>query len=678
MSNDEINDVDLQKALAQSAEEYGLPAQEYGTIRPENAVHFGPANQNATYEQGKWDLVHMPSVTSQEASQVPGAFDRRRESDTPAFLRPSATDMRLPSLLTIYHEIPLAREIFLDRDIVLSDYGYDKRWWEGDPINQVKPISKLRPESESDEIESQNKTLVYEVQRLMAFLDKTDRSYGSAEVLSNMNNVKKISALDIESKFLEAWKRLHEKQPVLDFMFSTALQPKSIDEDLEHDAGPEVSGDAEALEFHMLDLELPVQGSSEIQTLYELADYALWSTSGSAVSSSAYISHIGDIVAFRLRDTNNGKSIQVPMDWYPDRYLEENREAALKMRLRKEHVRENIKNISSLREKLTHSVLPNGHRVRIHDLFESCLMHDAERVTEDNSNNPPPQLVDVDNPAIPMVVDKMDISTELRKVMANIDIKLQALDKEKERAQSTLRELSRLYTDRSDPVHPPLHRYSLRGVSATKNTTFLLRQAEPDLIDMDLDQMEPRANGDQWWKITFTASNPKPAEVKKVTQSQVLEAIANECRSPILVYANEKALAEPVQPLTASLEHFVRTDNLEFGKEFRDTQSQTNSPRSPRKRNYDASSVDSQDIAERYVDPGVRWGSGGVSPKRADDKVHVSQREVNEEARPDGWGFDTSCPDGLPSLTQDVIMGVHPSDLIDTSISDHEKPEESP
>lgn len=42
--------------------------------------------------------------------------------------------------------------------------------------------------------------------------------------------------------------------------------------------------------------------------------------------------------------------------------------------------------------------------------------------------------------------------------------------------------------------------------------------------------------------------------IQKVAQTQVLEAIANDSTSPILIYASERALAEPVRPLPDPLE----------------------------------------------------------------------------------------------------------------------------
>lgn len=89
-----------------------------------------------------------------------------------------------------------------------------------------------------------------------------------------------------------------------------------------------------------------------------------------------------------------------------------------------------------------------------------------------------------------------------------------ALNLEKEKAKDLLRRLSRLYTEASsDPTEPPNHKYTLRGVSTTKSTTYIRRKAEIDLIDMGLDNDGLSSNDDQWWKIEYASSGTNPVTV---------------------------------------------------------------------------------------------------------------------------------------------------------------------
>jgi hypothetical protein len=95
---------------------------------------------------------------------------------------------------------------------------------------------------------------------------------------------------------------------------------------------------------------------------------------------------------------------------------------------------------------------------------------------------------------------------------ADIDL---ALNEEKEKALETMRKLSKLYTSQSNnPDAPKLTKYTLRGVSTTKSTTYICRRAEPDLIDMDLDSDGPKEQGDQWWKINYATSGSNPVTVE--------------------------------------------------------------------------------------------------------------------------------------------------------------------
>lgn len=149
-----------------------------------------------------------------------------------------------------------------------------------------------------------------------------------------------------------------------------------------------------------------------------------------------------------------------------------------------------------------------------------------------------------------------------------------ALNEEKEKSIEALRKLSTMYTDPTSEVDsnaPKFHRYSLRGVSTTKNTFYLCKRAEPDLIDMDLDDDEPKSNRDQWWRIHFASSGPNPVTVEvgifltrsmdldadprqKTTEEKVLEAAKTESKNMLLVYASEKAMDFEVKPLPASLQ----------------------------------------------------------------------------------------------------------------------------
>jgi len=123
-------------------------------------------------------LIH--EIASESKEYVPDAepAERVRQQGEPVFLKPLPQGDFLPSLVTILQTIPSCREIFFDVTH-LGDYGYNSHWWEGDQINI--PRESL-PQSD----ETVNHSLLYEVQRLMAFLEGSQRSYGSADALAQL------------------------------------------------------------------------------------------------------------------------------------------------------------------------------------------------------------------------------------------------------------------------------------------------------------------------------------------------------------------------------------------------------------------------------------------------------------------------------------------------------------
>jgi hypothetical protein len=418
MTADELTDVHLQRALAESAQEAGLPPQESGIVNT-NMVHFGPAIRN-NYVDSQWAMIPVSTGTTQDVLPDPDPEDRKREPDTPAFLKPSVHGHRLASILTIFHEIPLAREIFLERNELLPGYGHDPDWWSGKAIGYKNTTGFSNGDSTNGSLSRDERELVHEIQRTMAFLDRTERSYGSADILANLEIVRGAQCQDVETKFFEAWKYTHEDMPTLGSIFSQGFQPKDVesDEDSEN----------RCKDFAILDLNLPnTDDTGELETLYDISDKALWALSGLNVASSAYLTHVGDIITFRLIGTKSSRCVKIPEVWYPDRYLEGSREASLEMRKRKATVRGRMNKIFALENKLKYYTLPGGKTVRTQDLFNASMMHDAELITENNVNGFGTLSVDTEMDSQPRVSDKLDLTLELQRVMASVDKKLEGI-----------------------------------------------------------------------------------------------------------------------------------------------------------------------------------------------------------------------------------------------------------
>lgn len=373
---------------------------------------FGPANR-PSYDDDQWAMVRGNSY-AQEVLPDPDPADRKRKADEPAFLKPSIKETRLASILTIYHEIPLARQVLMNPDNLVTDYGYDAEWWTGKQIGLPSP--NWTGETSWDVASPQDiDDFMREIQRLMAFLTGTERAYGSVDALIKMPALTIQGAADVETQFFEAWCdacRRSNQEHSIPLLFTTAVQP---------DAGRPA---LQEKHFAILDLDIPHPDNVEDEkdTIYDLADEALWEVSGFEVEESAYLDTLAEVVAFRLvsRAANNTDSrVRIPATWYPDRYLKENREEALKMRQKQAEIKAEIENIRLKERKLTHFRLSPGKTVKVKDLFAASMRHDANLV----ENNQP----DGDEDHYHGNASKessVNISEELEKVMKSIDSKL--------------------------------------------------------------------------------------------------------------------------------------------------------------------------------------------------------------------------------------------------------------
>jgi hypothetical protein len=405
------DDTELQRAIEESRVSAGLPPQESG-VTSTDRVHFGPATRNQ-YEEEKWGMVTVGKSSAQEILLDPEPTARKRDLNVPAFLKPSVENNRLGALFTIYHEIPLLREVFMNRSDVQQSYGFDSEWWTGKAID-VPYISGSEPDESQD--------LIYEIQRLMAFLDKTDRSYGSADVLANLRAVKRMQRLnfqrsgnnlDLETAVWIAWRKVFDTRETgqVSRVFSVGVDSERR---------------SEITEFAILDLPLPGK-SSGLETFYDIADEALWGSAPHTetdVSNSAYLEHIGDVITFRLKEDEPSNNIDIPAVWYPDRYLKSGRQAALDMRLQKTEISEQIRRITNLQDGLTEHVA-RGKIVKVQNLLKAALRHDLDEVEGEGNADPSESFLSEDAAISKASSEKAaKLSAELGKIVASIDKKL--------------------------------------------------------------------------------------------------------------------------------------------------------------------------------------------------------------------------------------------------------------
>lgn len=299
--------------------EIDAPAQETGVVGQDgkSSPFFGPATRSH-YETNDWALTTLTGHTVTETLPDPPASSRTREPGQISFLKPSLSNDYLPALLTILNAIPLTHNTLLLASDTIPDYGYDSEWWKG---SSIKPAGTPSAESESeanDQIE-----LIRETQRLMAFLDMTDRSYGSAEALCQLKALADISRigqdehLDLTSdlgRFLAAWENA-----------ATLLDtPVDIPNVLKTTA----SVSDQRHKFWVLPATLGQDSLLKPQSLYDVLDAKMFIEEWPNIDEDvASITDPAKVFILRLKQpdtTCDGLDLDIPATWYADRYLKEN------------------------------------------------------------------------------------------------------------------------------------------------------------------------------------------------------------------------------------------------------------------------------------------------------------------------------------------------------------------
>ena len=542
MSTAEREDDELQRALALSMGDEG--EQETG-IAPVEAPHFGPANREY-YDSKKWGIV-APRTQAQEIILDPEPADRKRKPGDPAFLRPSLSAMTLGSLITILESIPLAREALLLRDRLLPDYGADKHWWEGSAINVSRVV-----DIGADHSDLHWEDILHETQRLMAFLGDTDRAYGSAEVLADLDGVKGGTPDRQMVNFLQSWQE-SARRAVPGNPFDGIFKSQAIKSRTDADVP------SEDIEFSLLDVVIESSLTDKGMSLYDSLDSIIWADGPDDDSlDETYLVSVADVFIMRLRrqDPNRtGTGLKIPAIWYPDRYLAAWKDFATGLRKKRSDVEKTIRKLDEVESKMTNFALPkSGQAVDPRKLlsisigyletaFRSASSADAgDDVAPKADHSGSREALNVGAEAFPrqLVEDTGKAETQLRAILTDLEEKLQCLSanvvkvianflivlkRHKEQARQSLREWSKLLTEDSETTAPrPHHRYSLRGLSTDPSTTYVLKPIGEPAEEYTADA---RARGLQWWKLTFSDTDISPVNAT-VSDLPVLDRIDSE------------------------------------------------------------------------------------------------------------------------------------------------------
>lgn len=278
--------------------------QESGIVGSSKPV-FGPATKD-NYDASQWALV--PTTTEVIADSIPS--QRQREEGQPAILKPSPNFNYLPALIPILHSIPLYRNALLTPSVTKDDYWVGEEWWKGNASPPARVV-----DSSVGLSEMHKRDIIYETQRLMAFLDNTDRIYGSVGALLDMDAWREYQGDmsdpdDDMLKFLLCWSEAYEM-----------LTPNA---DLNGVLKSVFSVGGEQQNTFLLDGTVTRNTAKPGLDIYDVLDDTLFSSA----TGSAHITDVGNVLIFRLTSsTTNAADLgcRIPATLYADRYLAGNK-----------------------------------------------------------------------------------------------------------------------------------------------------------------------------------------------------------------------------------------------------------------------------------------------------------------------------------------------------------------
>ncbi|KAI0840102.1 hypothetical protein F5Y06DRAFT_263648 [Hypoxylon sp. FL0890] len=660
-------DANLERALAESAAESGIQLQEAGIVDNEtNLKYFGPANR-PQYETEQWAMVHTKS-TMDTIKTDPNPSERKRNPEAPAFLR-QTKDHRVGSILSIYHKIPLVRNILLQCGTPARNYGHNSEWWRGQPILKHEHLAAMA-RGETIWGDEAHPEFAEELHRLMAFLDRTERAYGTVDGLIDTKAIDPSFGAwmpDVEEKLFDAIKEEASNNPDCDLEPMTTIgtilpcaQPSSDASQSEGDADS-YNDEERDTPFVFLDLQLDHEQYAWVNTFYDALDYLLWSHALSLDHSFpddanyAVLSKAAEVVTVRLGGSGLSKPCEIPAVFYVDRYMKDRKDLALKFQTYMRFIKKKLRGYDLLGANLVRCHGQRCHRVNglddgPHDLF-TCLngiIKHTERLMQRQTRSAQwrhyydqmetgselsfEDLFGIHTWSgpykfLPEEEERMEKWKEVidgcKKKIENLRTDLAKLVDAKEAYSEYMKIIAKRLTCqenevddenfvfRSTPAHHPeywnpTNKYSLRGVALTNELAYVCVRQDADLMDFD----ESSRSKDQWWKIGFSSSDAAPVKAEKTTLEDVLHAAGTESKYPILVYASEAAMeTEPIL-LSDALRMFVRADNRSFRQELDQEQNQEQQP-AP---SLQPSGVTAEDLSHVPVlSPGKRKHSIGSS-----------------------------------------------------------------
>ncbi|GAB7360178.1 hypothetical protein MBLNU230_g7940t1 [Neophaeotheca triangularis] len=649
-TNKADEDSQLAAAMAASREQAGMPFQQETGVVSADGQQFGPANRDQ-YDPSQWALTTTASTTAKpiESEEIIPDLEpeqRKHEADTPRFLKHSPFGDYLPNLLTIcHHAVPGAREALLLRQHVKDDYGQDEEWWRGHTIAAPR-IVNIGENSGADSAAEDREALLMELQRLMALLDASDRSYASAEALRRCNVLAGGEQWGSGygrgrlEQFVKAWEEIAGTSggagEQAAGMFQTVV-------------GTSAAEGMVTPRMEVVEMAVKKGEDEHKPQLQELLDDLLWDTDPSGeASADNWIEKPADVLVMRVyqQDASEGQvGLEIPAAFHVDKYLKENVEATRAVRKEMMKRRQRLAQLSSIEDKLKYRKHPTiGAQLDALAMLRQTQGHFSGR----NKAEVEEAAMANGVPATPTSTDERpahypDTAERLQGVIDRINDKLVTLASEKEKTRKAISEMSKTPPPELQS-HGLKYRYTLRGVSTKPHITYVLHPAEdPDSAE---DAMETQQDDDttppgwQWWRIDYEVQphgSGARANVTKTADYDVLRAVELEHKEALLVYASDRFsdITSMDPNLPHPLHQFIQKDDAFFHAELQNAAAWSH-PESTSFTDFQAAP-----LRERRFSNNSTTVQGGDSPPSYDD--------VN---------FDTRQGFGLPPAG-DIKQGEH-------------------
>ncbi|RMZ75294.1 hypothetical protein DV738_g5554, partial [Chaetothyriales sp. CBS 135597] len=557
---------DLKRAIELSLQPNVNSGQEDGVLGA--GQQFGPATRSY-YEADQWAMT-VPVSSQPKTLEHPPPSKRRRLEGEPAFLYGSKETGYLAPLLTIYHGIPLAREALLLSSMQVERYTHNPQWWTGQDNDNHASVT-LAVEGRVDRARL---ALLAEIQCLMAFLDNSDRSYGSVDVLAQLSGLKRYRSDSSFSQLLEAW--------------SDAAVGQCGSEQLTHvfSSTAVKADDKSAISKAMVCLE-PLVDRNHDRTIVDLLDKTVWNDSLESLDD-IWFHHCAEVFTIRMWDAQNREEpleVAASPIWYSDRYLEERKAESRAIRTKVQAIRKQIRSLSNLHSRCQFATVPGRNSLRVKEILkavpEATTVVTTDRYIYDNVADEPNDQ------------ELGHLRLDVLAVMERIEEKISMIEMAKDELRFQMKQVIQQLTMPTDDDKPPVHKYMLMGVS-TKPWITYLRRRSTDLLGIEAED-DAGAPEWQWWRTVWSyeanadpmmgpsareavgthrspehGSHSAPHTVTKVSEAEVMEAVQSEHPAVVLVYGSERAVEWKATTLSEALANFVAEDNQAFARELQE------------------------------------------------------------------------------------------------------------